>query len=57
MNLRPCLFLAALLPLAACAQQLRSIPHSATAVEQSEPLPADIKPLTVEQEEEVGGAT
>jgi hypothetical protein len=57
MTLRPCLFLVALLPLAACAQSLGSIPHSATVVERPAPLPAGIKPLTVEQEEDVGGAT
>jgi hypothetical protein len=49
-------FLAALLPLAACAAPLRPTPPSVVA-ERPEPLPADMKPLTVEQEEEVGGAT
>jgi hypothetical protein len=56
MTLLPCRFLAVLLPLAACAAPPRLIPHSAV-VERPEPLPAAIKPLTVEQEEEVGGAT
>jgi hypothetical protein len=56
MKLLPRLFLAVLLPLAACAAPPRPIPHS-EVVERPEPLPAGVKPLTVEQEEEVGGAT
>jgi hypothetical protein len=55
MSLLPRLFLAALLPLAACVAPLRPIPHSPVIDERPEPLPAGVKPLTVEQDEDLAG--
>lgn len=55
MSFLPRLLLAALLPLAACAAPLRPIPHSPVIDDRPEPLPDGVKPLTVEQDEDLAG--